>query len=84
MNILRLAGEIFAIYLLYKLIFEFIIPIYNATKKVKRQFGEMQSGMDAQLNKFKQQQQQQANAKSTQESPVKKEDYIDYEEIKTH
>lgn len=82
MNILRLAGEIFAIYLLYKLIFEFIIPIYNATKKVKRQFGEMQSGMDAQLNKFKQQ--QQANAKSTQESSVKKEDYIDYEEIKTH
>lgn len=80
MNILRLAGEIFALYLLYKLIFEFIIPIYNATKKVKRQFGEMQSGMDAQLNKFKQ---QQATAKSSQESSAKKEDYIDYEEVKT-
>jgi Sec-independent protein translocase protein TatA len=83
MNILRLAGEIFLIYILYKLVFDFIIPIYTATKKVKKQFGEMQSGMDAQVNKFKKQQEQ-ANAKPSQESSAKKEDYIDYEEIKTH
>ena len=80
MNIIRLAGEIFLIYILYKLIFDFIIPIYTATKKVKKQFGEMQSGMDEQLNKFKQ---QQATPKPPVQSSSKKEDYIDYEEIKT-
>lgn len=81
MNILRLAGEIFLIYILYKLIFDFIIPIYQATKKVKKQFGEMQNGMDEQLSKFKQ---QQASAKPPASTSAKKEDYIDYEEIKSH
>ncbi len=81
MNILRLAGEIFLIYILYKVIFDFIIPIYQATKKVKKQFGEMQSGMDEQLNKFKQ---QNSAPTTTTSTAAKKEDYIDYEEIKTN
>ena len=42
MNIIRLASELFLLYILYKLIFDFIIPIYVASKKVKNQFGEMQ------------------------------------------
>ena len=36
MNIIRLAAEIFLIYLLYKLIFDFIIPIYQTTKEGKK------------------------------------------------
>ncbi|HEY8688968.1 MAG TPA: hypothetical protein VIM07_07010 [Chitinophagaceae bacterium] len=80
MNIFRLAGELFLIYILYKLIFDFIIPIYNTTKKVKSQFGEMHKKMNEQMNTFNQ---QQANApKKSTPDPVKKEDYIDYEEIK--
>ncbi len=83
MNILRLAGEIFLIYLLYRLIFDFIIPIYQTTKKVKKQFGEMQAGMDEQLNKYKNQTKQTTTSAST--APIaKKEDYIDYEEVKTN
>ncbi len=80
MNILRLAGEIFLIYILYKLVFDFIIPIYQTTKKVKKQFGEMQSGMDEQLKKFNQ---QKAAPKPPAPTAAKKEDYIDYEEIKS-
>lgn len=81
MNILRLAGELFLIYILYKFIFDFIIPIYNTTKKVKKQFGDMQEKMNQQMNSFNNQQ-----TPKTPVTPIKtpqsKEDYIDYEEVK--
>ena len=35
MSIIRVLFELFVIYLLYKLIFEFIIPVYQTTKQVK-------------------------------------------------
>ncbi|HEV8084560.1 MAG TPA: hypothetical protein VGP55_15235 [Chitinophagaceae bacterium] len=81
MNILRLAGELFLIYILYKLIFDFVIPVYNTTKKVKKQFGEMHSKMQDQMNTFNKQQATRPSATTT-EPAVKKEEYIDYEEIK--
>lgn len=82
MNIIRLAGEIFLIYILYKLIFEFIIPIYQTTKKVKKQFGEMHNKMQDQMNKFNQQQAASSAANPQKEALKKDEEYIDYEEIK--
>lgn len=78
MNIIRLAGELFLIYLLYKLIFDFIIPIYQTTKKVKKQFGEMHDKMQDQMDKHNA-----ANSQPSSAQPKKrKEEYIDYEEIK--
>lgn len=79
MNIFRLAAELFLIYILYKLIFEFIVPVYNSTKKIKKQFGDMQEKMQQDMNAM--------NSKRAQSPPtatkVKREgDYIDYEEIK--
>ena len=81
MNILRLAGEIFLLYILYKLIFDFIIPIYRTTKTVKKQFVEMNAKMQEQMNTYNQQQNAQGSTRPKEET-VKKEDYIDYEEIK--
>lgn len=81
MNILRLAAEIFLLYILYKLIVDFIIPIYKTTKTVKKQFGEMNAKMQEQMNSYNQQQNAQGTTRPKEES-VKKEDYIDYEEIK--
>lgn len=81
MNLLRLVGELILIYILYKLIFDFIIPIYQTSKRVKKQFGEMQNKMQDQMNTFNQQQSSAAN-KTTPQEPLKKEDYIDYEEVK--
>lgn len=83
MNIFRLAGEIILIYILYKLIFDFIIPIYQTSKKVKKQFGEMHNKMQDQMNKFNAQ--QSASGKTAADNikqPGYKEEYIDYEEIK--
>ena len=80
MNILRLAFEIFLIYILYKLVFEFIIPVYQTTKKVKKQFGEMHNKMQEHMNAANRQQATQAEASSA--PSAKGEDYIDYEEVK--
>ena len=80
MNILRLAGELFLLYILYKLIFDFIIPIYQTTRKVKRQFGEMNAKMQEQMKTYNQQ--QNPPSSNLKQEPVQKEDYIDYEEIK--
>ena len=78
MGILRVLIELFLLYILYKIIFDFIIPIYFTTKKVKKQFGEMQQKMEA-----KQRQQDQEYASRQNEKAAKdKADYIDYEEIK--
>ncbi|MEO6948094.1 MAG: hypothetical protein ABI123_00575 [Ginsengibacter sp.] len=80
MNILKLAGQIFLIYLLYKLIVEFIIPVYKSTKNFKKQFSEMQSKMKEQMNSG--QQSQQAPPQPEVTTKVEKEgDYIEFEEI---
>ena len=77
---LRYLFYAFLIYLAYRLIFHFIIPIYKTTRQVKKQFREMHSRMEDQMN------QQQANEQtSTLHTENKKEqvgDYIDFEELK--
>lgn len=77
---LKVIFELFLLYLLYKIIFDFIIPVYQTTKQVKQKVGEMQQRMNEQ---YKQQQTSQFNTKSEKEKPkTTKEDYIDFEEIK--
>jgi hypothetical protein len=70
----------FLIYLAYRLIFHFIIPIYKTTKQVKKQFREMHSRMEDHIN------QQQPNHQASPPQPENKKtqagDYIDFEEVK--
>ena len=78
MKFLETALEIFLLYLLYKFIFDFIIPIYQSSKKIKKQFGEMQEKMQGDLKNY-----QSPQKAPPQETVSKKEgDYIDFEEIK--
>jgi len=82
MNIFRLAFELFVLYLLYKLIFDFIIPVVKTTKQVKKQFGDMSAQMQ---QKMKEHEQQTASFNSTSRQTVnqdKSDDYIEFEEIK--
>jgi len=76
MNIFRIAAELFLIYLLYKFIFDFIIPIYESSKKIKNQFGQMQEKMDNDIKNY------QSHSNTAQPEPQKEGDYIDFEEIK--
>lgn len=81
MNIFRLALELFVLYLLYKLIFDFIIPVAKTTKQVKKQFGEMSTQMQEKMN----QQNNGVNSNNTGKqgsTAPKSDDYIEFEEIK--
>jgi hypothetical protein len=83
MNIFRLIGELVVIYILYKVIFDFIIPLYKSTKKVRSAMSDMHAKMQEQ-----QRAQTTQNAQTSQHGPdrkassVSKDDYIDYEEVK--
>ena len=81
MSIIRLAFELFVLYLVYKLIFDFIIPVYQTTKQVKQKVGEMQNKMNEHMKQQQQGSQFNAAAKEPQQKPGK-EDYIEYEEVK--
>lgn len=78
MNIFRAVAELFLFYLLYKLIFDFIIPVYNSSKKIKKQFGEMQDKMQNDINKY----QSRESTVKTESSSKKDGDYIEFEEVK--
>ncbi len=78
MNIFRVVAELFLFYLLYKLIFDFIVPIYQSTKKIKKQFGEMQDKMQNDINRY----QTHEKPRQTEPSPEKEGDYIEFEEVK--
>lgn len=81
MNIFRLALELFVIYILYKLIFDFIIPIYRTTKQMGGKVRDMQEKMQHQQQQD--QQFQQNRQQTTAPKPTNKsDDYIDYEEVK--
>jgi Sec-independent protein translocase protein TatA len=79
MNFFRLIGELVLIYILYKVIFDFIIPVYRTTKQVKSKMNDMHSRMQEQQSGQSSQHSQEPVKKST---TVSKDDYIDYEEVK--
>ncbi len=76
---LKLIFELFIIYLLYKLVFEFIIPVYRTTKQMSQKMSEMQQKMQQEQHQY-----QPTEKSKTVEKPIStnKDDYIDYEEIK--
>ena len=83
MNIFKLLFELFLLYMLYKLVFDFIIPVYNASKKMKEQVNQMQQ-------KMREHQNQQAvreetfvnNRPKTAPGKGSAKDYIEFEEVK--
>lgn len=68
---------IFVLYLLYKLVFDFIIPVSKATSNVKSKIRQMQ---DEQMGK----QPYGGNGTKQQQASTKNTDaeYIDFEEVK--
>ncbi|HEY6502940.1 MAG TPA: hypothetical protein VIZ28_03105 [Chitinophagaceae bacterium] len=65
---------------LYKLIFDFIIPVYRTTRQVKKKFREMHERMQEEQAKQQGFNQQGASQKASSKSPSG--DYIDFEEVK--
>lgn len=76
---MKILLQLVFLYLLYKFIFDFIIPLYQTTKQVKRKVNKMEEDMREHMYK-------QNNNTFNQQSPTAnrpvKDDYIDYEEVK--
>ena len=79
MSIFKILLYAFLIYLGYKIIFQFIIPVYRTTRQVKKQFREMNERMNEYA---RQQEEQSAPQKEPQTTKAKPGDYIEFEEIK--
>ena len=78
MGIIRVLFELLVLYLVYKLIFDFIIPVYKTTRQVSQKMGEMQSKMNEHPGK----QQSQANTATEKPAEPANADYIEFEEVK--
>jgi len=75
----KLLIELFLFYLLYKFIFEFVIPIFRTTREVKKKMNEFQQNMNKQAETNR------TSSTTMDKPPVSKpksDDYIDFEEIK--
>lgn len=73
---IKLLLELFVIYLLYKLIFDFILPVYHVSKQMNRKMTEFQQQM-----KEKEATPPPSSSHATGKSD-KDNDYIEYEEVK--
>jgi hypothetical protein len=67
MNVIRIVIELLALYLLYKLVFDLIIPLTRTTREVKKQVHEMNTRVQQ---------------KDPPRQTAPKGDYIDFEEVK--
>ena len=78
----------FLIYLAYRLVFHFIIPIYKTTKQVTKQFHEMSARMNrsdehsGMEDNVRQEQPYQPASPATENKKQQAGDYIDFEELK--
>lgn len=86
---MKILITIFLLWLAYKVIFDFIIPVYQSTKQVRQQMGDIQARMREQFQRQQQaqragqqQHQQQHQQRASQQRPADKGDYIDFEEVK--
>jgi hypothetical protein len=77
MQLLRLIAELFVIYLLYKLVFDFILPIYQASKQMNRKMKDFQEKTNASRSN-----ETGNDFQVKQKPPTDPKEYIDFEEIK--
>ena len=78
--ILRFIFYAFLFYLAYKLVFDFIIPIFKTTRRIKKGFREMQERMQQPDDPHHRQNGNQHDAVNNEKSHAG--DYIDFEEVK--
>ena len=75
---------ILGIIVLYKLIFDFIIPVYRTSRQIRKQFRDINQQMQDRANQFNQATQQSTAQKQQpqQKKQASDKDYIDFEEVK--
>ena len=70
-----------AVYVVYRLVFDLIVPVFRASRQVHRQFKDIHQKMQDQANAT-----QNTNPPNGRQAPQQKQtaagDYIDFEEVK--
>lgn len=70
----------FLFYLLFKLVFDFAIPIYKTSRQLKRKFKDMHEQMNGPMPEGSKKQAEKKASATTEKKPSS--DYIDFEEVK--
>ena len=70
----------FVAYLVFRLVFDFVIPIYRTTQKVKKGFRDMQQKMNGQPPEAPPNPSSHRSSAPSTKAPAG--DYIDFEEVK--
>ena len=78
-KLLDYAVEIFFLWLLYKLIFEFIIPVYHTTRQFRKQVHEVKQQME---DHFQQRSEPASRPQTAPQVQEKEGEYIEFEELK--
>ncbi|WP_407524642.1 hypothetical protein PDL71_02025 [Lacibacter sp. MH-610] len=74
---IRILLIVIGIYLLYRFIFHFIIPVTRVAGTMKKRMQEFQQQMNSQTDAF-----QQSTSQQAPKEPAKGGDYIEFEEVK--
>jgi hypothetical protein len=82
MEILRFLFFAFLIYLAFRLVFDFIIPVYKTTRRIRKGFSEMQEKMNAHTEPYQKHENYSQQNTGTNTNSGNNGDYIDFEEIK--
>lgn len=81
---IKVITTILILYLLYKLVFDFIVPVAKTTSQVKKQFNQMRNMQEENL-RGQQQQSQPVKTRPKNSGPstaTTDSEYIDFEEVK--
>lgn len=84
MNLIKLVAQVLLIYILYRLVMNFVIPVFRSISRFRKNFDRMQQGMEQQYRQQQQFNQQQNMREPEKAKPVssREGEYIEFEEIK--
>lgn len=80
MEILRFLFYAFLLYLAFRLVFDFIIPVVRTTRRIRKGFREMHEQMNQHTGQYHQQENDTKHNQATNKGGVG--EYIDFEEVK--
>lgn len=82
MSILGFLFLVFISYLVYRLVFDFIIPVYKTTRRIRKGFREMQERMNPNAGQHQQEKNYSTQTQSSESNKSGTGEYIDFEEVK--
>ncbi|MEJ7736310.1 MAG: hypothetical protein WKF97_02685 [Chitinophagaceae bacterium] len=82
MTVIRFFLVLLTIYFLYRFIFHLIIPVYKASKKIHRQFRNMQQQASDNINTNQHTYNSTSANQADEQIRTPAKDYIEFEEIK--